>query len=270
MAMTVMLNNLFGKTLRDQRWALPGWGIGLVLLALYLAYIFPFVNRAAEMMKVLETLPPAIKNLVGKSEFMATPEGFFNLQPFSILLPLLFIIFAIARGSDATAGEEERGTLDLLLANPLPRRRLVVEKSLAHGAVLFMFSVVFWLAMIGCTRLFGISLHAGRLAAVIFSCWLLGMIFYALALACGCWRGKKKFSIGVSGGLAMITFLINAYAPMVESLRPWRVLSPFYFYNGYNVLGNGLIPSHALLLAGLAAFFFSAALFFFSRRDLSS
>ncbi len=265
-----MLGNLFWKTLRDQRWALLGWAAGLALLALYLAYIYPFVNRAAGMMKVLETLPPAIKNLLGKSEFMATPESFFNLQPFSILLPLLFIVFAVARGSDATAGEEERGTLDLLLANPLPRRRLVAQKSLANGVALFMFAAVFWLAMAGCTRLFGIALNLGRLAAVTFSCWLLGMVFYALSLACGCWRGKKKFSIGVSGGLAVVAFLVNAYAPMVESLRPWRVLSPFFFYNGNNVLSSGLIPSHALVLAGLAAFFFGAALFAFSRRNLST
>jgi ABC-2 type transport system permease protein len=265
-----MLNNLFWKTLRDQRWALLGWAVGLVLLALYLGYIFPFVNRAAEMMKVLQTLPPAIKNLIGKSEFMATPEGFFNLQPFSILLPLLFIVFAIARGSDATAGEEERGTLDLLLANPLPRWRLVMEKTLAHGAALLLLAIVFWLAMAGCTRLFGIVLDAGRLAAVIFSCWLLGMVFYALALTCGCWKGKKKFSIGISGGLAFVMFLINAYAPMVDSLRPWRILSPFYFYNGNNVLCNGLIPSHFLVLAGLAALFSGIALFVFNHRDLAS
>ena len=99
-----MRDSLFRKTLRDQRWALLGWGIGLALLALYLGWIYPFVNRAAEMMKVLETLPPVIKDLIGKNRFMATPECFFNLQPFSILLPLLFIVFAIARGSDATAG----------------------------------------------------------------------------------------------------------------------------------------------------------------------
>lgn len=265
-----MLNSLFAKTLRDQRWALLGWGIGLAFLALYLGWIYPFVNRAAEMMKVLETLPPVIRNLVGKNQFMATPEGFFNLQPFSILLPLLFIVFAVARGSDATAGEEERGTLDLLLANPLPRWRLVAEKSLAHGSALLALALVFWLAMTACTRLFGIVLNAGRLAAVTFSCWLLGMVFYALALACGCWLGRKKFSTGVSGGLAFVTFLVNAYAPMVDALRPYRILSPFYFYNGRNVLGNGWIVSHVATLAGLAAFFFVLALLAFRRRDLKA
>ncbi|MBN2346876.1 MAG: ABC transporter permease subunit [Candidatus Aminicenantes bacterium] len=265
-----MLHSLFWKTLRDQRWVLLGWALGLAFLALYLAYIYPFVNRAAEMLKVLEKLPPVIKNLIGKNEFMATPENFFNLQPFSILLPLLFIVFAVARGSDATAGEEERGTLDLLLANPLPRRRLVLEKSLAHGASLLLLSLVFWLAMAGGTRLFGIVLDTDRLAAVTFSCWLLGLTFYALSLACGCWRGGKKTAIGVSGGLAVVTFLVNAYAPMVESLRPYRVFSPFYFYNGNNVLGNGLFLPHVFVQIGLIAFFFGAALLAFGRRDLSA
>lgn len=265
-----MLNNLFWKTLRDQRWALLGWSLGLAALSLYLLYVYPFINRAAELMKVLDNLPPVIKNLIGKNNFMATPEGFFNLQPFSILAPLLFIVFAVARGSDATAGEEERGTLDLLLANPLRRWQVVLQKSLAHGAALFVLSVVFWAGMAGGTWLFGIILDRLRLAAVIFSCGLLGLVFYAVSLACGCWRGKKKFSIGVSGGLAVITYLINAYAPMVESLRPYRILSPFYFYNGNNVLGNGLQPVHVLVLAGLIVFFFSAAFLAFNRRDLST
>ncbi len=263
-----MLNSLFGKTLRDQRGALLGWAVGLALLALYLAWIFPFVNKAAEMMKVLEKLPPVLKNLIGKNQFMATPEGFFNLQPFSILLPLLFVVFALARGSDATAGEEERGTLDLLLANPLPRWRLVAEKSLAHGAALLALSAWFWLALLASTRSFGIALDAGRLAAVTFGCWLLGMVFYSLALAWGCWRGSKKSSIGVGGGVAVVTFLINAYAPMVERLRPWRVLSPFYYYNGNNVLSRGAVAAHVLVLAGLTALLFVVALAVFSRRDL--
>ena len=265
-----MLHNLFWKTLRDQRWSLLGWAVGLVGLSTYILYVYPFINRAAGMMKMLDSLPPVIKNLIGKSNFMATPEGFFNLQPFSILAPLLFIVFAVARGSDATAGEEERGTLDMLLANPLRRGRVVVEKSLAHGAALFILSVAFWLGMAGGARLFGITLNPLRLAAVIFSCFLLGLTFFSLALACGCLSGKKKVSIGASGGFAVVTYLINAYAPMVESLRPWRMCSPFYYYNGNTVIINGLNPAHILVLAGLIVVFFCAALFFFSRRDLSS
>jgi ABC-2 type transport system permease protein len=201
---------------------------------------------------------------------MATPEGFLNLQPFSILAPLLFMIFAIAKGSDATAGEEERGTLDLLLANPLKRWQVIMEKFLAQALALFILGVAFWTGMAAGTRLFSIFISWRRLAEVIFSCFLLGLIFLSLSLAIGCLTGNKKLSIGISSGFAVITYLINAYAPMVEPLRPYRVLSPLYYYNGNTVLINGLNSSHALVMAGLVIAFLLASLFFFNRRNLAS
>ena len=111
-------SELFRKTLRDQRWGLLGWACGLAFISLFLLYFYPFISRAQDVLKVLDNLPPFIRNLVGKNNFMATAEGFLNLQPFSILAPLIFIIVAIGKGGDATAGEEERGTLDLLLSHP--------------------------------------------------------------------------------------------------------------------------------------------------------
>jgi len=270
MGMKGMLNSLFGKTLRDQRGSLLGWSIGLTALSLYLLYVYPFMNRAGELLKVLDNLPPVIKNLIGSNNFLASPEGFLNLQPFSILAPLLFIVFAIAKGSDATAGEEERGTLDLLLAHPLRRGKVVMEKSAAHAAALFVLALVFWISLAGGTRLFPIAIDCLRLAEVIFSCFLLGMLFFTMSLAIGCLSGKKKISMGISGGFAVVTYLINAYAPMVEVLRPYRVFSPFYYYNGNTVLINGLDFSHVLVLACLIAFFFLAALYAFARRELAS
>jgi ABC-2 type transport system permease protein len=268
--MKTMLRNLFCKTLRDQRWSLLGWSSGLVALSFYLLYVYPFMNRAGELLKVLDNLPPVIKNLVGNNNFLASPESFLNLQPFSILAPLFFIIFAIAKGSDATAGEEERGSLDLLLANPLKRWRVVLEKSLAQAAALFVLGIVLWMGLAAGTRIFSIVVNWWRLAAVIFSCFLLGMVFFTLSLLFGCLSGKRKFSIGISSCFAVVTYLINAYAPMVEVLRPYRIFSPFYYYNGNSVLINGLNFSHALVMTGLVAVFLAAALFFFNRRDLSS
>ena len=132
-----MAAELFRKTLREQRWALLGWSVRTGLHFAFPALFLPFHQpRPANVLKVLDNLPPFIRNLIGKNNFMATPEGFLNLQPFSILAPLLFIIFAIGKGGDATAGEEERGTLDLLLSHPLPRWRLVLEKFAAQAAAL--------------------------------------------------------------------------------------------------------------------------------------
>ncbi|MCX6556823.1 MAG: hypothetical protein NTW95_05240 [Candidatus Aminicenantes bacterium] len=198
-----MLASLFAKTLRDQRLSLLGWSIGLAALSLYLLYVYPFMNRAGELLK-------------------------------------------------------------------LRRGRVVMEKSAAHALALFILALVFWTSLAGGTGIFHIAVSGWRLAEVIFSCFLLGMAFFTIALAIGCLSGKKKLSVGISGGLAIVTYLINAYAPMVEVLRPYRVFSPFYYYNGNTVLINGLDFSHLLVLSGLIALFFGAALFSFSRRELAS
>ena len=118
-----MFRNVFFKTLRDQRYTLLWWAMGLVALSFYFMYIFPFMTKAYDFVKIIEKMPPFIKNLMGNVANLSTPEGFFNLQPFGITAPILFLIFAISKGGEAIAGEKEKGTLDLLLANPISGRR---------------------------------------------------------------------------------------------------------------------------------------------------
>jgi ABC-type transport system involved in multi-copper enzyme maturation permease subunit len=60
------------------------------------------------------------------------------------LAPLLFLIFAIGQGSGAIAGEEERGTLDLLLANPRSRVRIVLEKFGALALMTLGLAAMMW------------------------------------------------------------------------------------------------------------------------------
>ncbi len=63
----------------------------------------------------------------GGTDFIS-PVGYLNSQLFFLMLPIILGIFAISLGSDALAGEEGRGTLDLLLSTPLSRRKAVLEK----------------------------------------------------------------------------------------------------------------------------------------------
>ena len=44
------------------------------------------------------------------------------------MFPALFLVASVGNGAGSIAGEEERGTLDLLLSEPLSRTRIAVEK----------------------------------------------------------------------------------------------------------------------------------------------
>ena len=127
-----MLRNVFLKTLRDQRRAFLWWGIGLIALALYIILFYPSMrNSIAEITRLMEQMPPALKAMFGTFDFTSL-VGYLQGYIFSYLAPLLFLIVSIGFGADAIAGEEKRGTLDLLLSNPLPRQQVVDIPALFH------------------------------------------------------------------------------------------------------------------------------------------
>jgi ABC-2 type transport system ATP-binding protein len=94
-------------------------------------------------------------------------------------------VAAIGAGGRALAGEEEAGTLDLLLANPVSRRRVAVDKLAALAAEIVGLGVVLWTALwIGC-RAAGLHVSAGHLAPATASAVLLAVGYGAIALLVG-------------------------------------------------------------------------------------
>ena len=265
-----MLTSVFLKTLRDRRRGLLFWGIGLVLLAVLMAAFFPTIRDMPSIDDFMELLPAELMALFGGdfSDY-TTPEGFLNGELFGFMYPLMLLIFTVGFASGAIAGEEEGGTLDLLLSHPLRRWQLVLEKFAAMVVSVLGIAVFFWLALLIAGAVIDMGLSPLRLAAVCFAGALLAISFGALALAVGCARGKKTLAVGVAGAIGFVSYILNALAPMVEWLEPFRKFSPFYYYNSTDPLGNGLDFGHAAVLLGLTLVFLAVALVSFQRRDLS-
>lgn len=107
--------NLLLSELRDRRGAMIGWSIGLGALALLVLLIFPSFSDAFAGLEL-----PEFYQAFGDFSDFSSLEGFFSAE-FSIWLPLIFGIYAISAGTGTLAGEEEDGTLEILLAQPMPR-----------------------------------------------------------------------------------------------------------------------------------------------------
>ena len=95
---------------------------------------------------MVDDYPDAFKAFFGLGDNVdyTSAIGYLNGELFSFMVPLLLLIAAIGAGARATAGEEERGTLELLLANPISRRRLVLDKLAALAAELCGLVLVLW------------------------------------------------------------------------------------------------------------------------------
>ena len=190
-----MLRNIVLKTLRDRRRSLLFWSIGFILLGVILISFFPVIRDVPFISEYLEAFPEEFLALfAGEVTDYTSPEGYLNGEVFFLMYPLLLLVFAIGFGSGAIAGEEERGTLDLLLANPLQRWHLVLEKFIAMLICTLLLAFTFWATLAIGGAVIDMGLNLVRLAAICFSGFLLATAFGSVALAMGCARGKSGIS----------------------------------------------------------------------------
>jgi len=264
-----MLRSVFTKVVHDQWRVVLAWAFFSGLWpALYIA-LYPSIGAVEEMQKLLDSMPPAIRQLFSSSELdIGTPEGYLNIEMFSFVAPLLVMAYTVVVASGATAGEEDKGTLDLLLANPVRRWRVLAEKSLAFALGTAVIGLGMWLGLAGGAAVAGVGLNLGLVGQAIVSALLLGLAFGSFAMAIGALTGQRWLSAGLALAVAVASFFLNGLGSLVDWLDPWRPVSPFYHYIAGDPLVHGLDPGHVLVLVAGTLIGFAVAVVAFERRDL--
>ena len=79
----------------------------------------------------------------------------------------------------------------------------------------------------------------------------------------------RALAAGVASAAAVAAYLLSSLAALVEGLKTFRPISPFWWYSGHDPLQHGLEPLHVLLLVGATLVCVAAAVATFERRDLS-
>ncbi len=267
-----MLRSVLTKTLRDQGLSLLWWVLGLAGLVALHAFVYPTVRDKPELNELIEDYPDVIKALIGggASIDFTSPAGYLESELFSFLVPLVLLTFAIGLGANAIAGEEDRKTIDLLLANPISRERLVAEKLGALVLLAVALGLGLWLALVIFTSAVDMEIGALRLGEAVASAVLLALHFGAFALLLGCLTGRRSLSMSLAAGAAILAYVVNALALLVGFLEPYRRFSPFFHYVGNEPLRNGLGADHVAVLLGATAAMALLALVAFARRDVAA
>jgi len=262
------VNGVLVKALRDRRRGFIGWLIGVAALAALAVAFWPSIVDNKEFQEALDSIPEGLKFLLGQEE-LTSPSGYLNARLFAYTIPILLLIYSIGHGSDAIAGEEQRHTMDLLLAHPITRRSIVVQKYGATSIGLVILTVVL-IAGVGIgIPLVDMNISFANIVAASIGCFLLAMHFGALALWIGAATGKKAIAGGVAAAWATASFFIESLAPQVDALESVRRFSSFYYNSGSLPLRNGFPWGHYAVLAATAALFLAAAIWFFDRRDVA-
>lgn len=179
------------------------------------------------------------------------------------------LLYSIGAGSAALAGERDRHTLDLLLANPVSRARVVLEKFAALTGGVAVLMVEPWLALVAEGAAAGMDTPVDDSAAAL-HLRLFAVEFGALALLVGTLTGHLTASRAVPAVVAVAVYLINGLGQIVTWLRPIRPASSFCSYIGHDPLRSGVWPTGIGVVLATTLGIVGAAVIAFRRRDVQA
>lgn len=250
------------------RWrSLMWWAIGVIALVALSDAFYPSIAGDPSLNEVMEQIPESLRPLLGPED-ITSPVGYLASQLYLSLLPALLLVFAIGRGVAALAGEEEDHTLDLLLAQPISRTALYVQKFVGMALGIAVLSIASWIPTAVLANPTGLHLPATSLASATLQLFALAVFFGALAMSVSSAVGRKGVGIAVAAGVAFVTFLVDGLGQSVSWLADYRPLMPWRWYDAMTALTDGFVWVSFLVLAAASLIAAAVGLWAFDRRNL--
>jgi Cu-processing system permease protein len=209
------------------------WLLAISLLFAVLAVGIAWLGAAASGQLGFTSIPATIASLASLATF---------------LVPLIALLLAY----DAIVGEDEGGTLMLLLTYPLGRGQLLLGKFVGHGLILALATLIGF----GCAALaiavlvtdVDLGLLAWAFARFMLSSTVLGWVFLAMAYVLSSRSSEKSSAAGLALGLwflfvlvfdlALLALLLLSQGKFNPDLLPWLLLlNPTDVYRLINLSG---------------------------------
>lgn len=270
---------LWKKSLIEARLLLAG----CVALMFAFQWIFVWITSLVKLgaLRVfLNELPPELQALAGVPvDQVATDAGRISMAYIDPVVILLAAIWGIARGSDSVSGEINRGTMEMLLAQPVRRAVVLLTPTVITigGAVLLALAA--WLGTCAGLATVTLSEPVTPWPFVPAATNLFALIFFVAGTTTflSSWDSYRWRTIGLMGSFYILSLVLEVMGKSVSSLAWVRNFTFLGMYEPQLLVSKYLkqpdevwqvTMQYNLTLVGLGLAGFAAALVIFCRRDV--
>ncbi len=264
-----MIANLFRRQLERN-------GVFLLVAALMLGgfqftlcAIVASVDVQGAFSQMTQFAPPLFRTMIEQNLMGGSPGAVLAFGWNHPVAHALLSAIAITLAARAVAGEVENGMIELLLAQPLSRRRYFAAQVLFAACAIAGVLAVGVVATAAGQVVFSLQAFGSRLAPLFVNMLLLQLSIYALTL-CASAFGREAGRAAIAGVLvALLSFLINAIATLwtrAEFAKPYSLHS--YFDPRLILVKDDLAATSVAVLAAVTLIATALAYLRFARRDL--
>jgi ABC-2 type transport system permease protein len=261
--------NIFFRELKANLKSLLIWtGVISLLIMIAVAKFSAFAGDP-EMLKILDSMPPAMIDAFNMRAFnLTTLSGFYGVM--FIYFGLMGAIAASMWGSDTISKEERDKTVEFSLVLPVSRSKVITAKALAALVNCFAFVLFTWLVSLVAVQSYNPDkAFLDFLALEMQAMLAIELIFLAIGLLLGCAMKNYKQSGSTAVAIILTTYFMSIFSGMDERLDFLKYFTPFKYFDAGELFRNGNVDG-VYLIVSLAIILISvtAAYLIYNKRDL--
>jgi len=254
------------RALRDLRWPVVWYGLGLGAYAALMVWTFPAIE---DSLRKIELPPELLKFFGGDVTDLARPSSYLATR-YQSFAPLVLSIYAVVASTGLLAGDEDRGSLDSVLAQPISRVRVARERMtafLAGAVAICVLTSLGWVASVPFVDLHG-DVTLTTLVLATFSTIPMVAMFGALGFLVGALAPSRGTAAGILTAAAIASYLGASLARIAPPLEWVQYVTPYYYADADRVLTTGPAWSHVLVLCLLSILLAVVASLAFRGREV--
>ena len=261
--------NIFIRELKANLKSLLIWSVIIALMIMIAVAKFSAFAGDPEMLKMLDSMPPALLDAFNMRAFnLTTLSGFYGLM--FVYFALMGAMAAAMWGSDIISKEERDKTVEFSLVLPVSRSRVVTAKALAALVNCVAFVLITWAVSLVAVRSYhpDQAFHA-YLALEMQAMLAIELIFLAIGLLLGCAMQQYKLSGSTAVAIILTTYFMSIISGMQKKLDFLKYLTPFRYFDAGELFRNGKMGgAYPLLSAGIIVVSVATAYWMYNKRDL--
>lgn len=243
------------------------WALAVGLYALLLTVLLRQIQQnlrdlLADLLRTQPQFAPLVERFTGGGD---TASNMVFLNAVFTVLVVVVVAFA-ASLANGWASDEEEGRLDLILATPSARSRVVLTRVAAAALGLTFVTASILLGATLASALVSMQLDLRRVAAAAFAMVPIGLVVVSIGYVLAGWLRTQAVT-GILTGFILASFALTILAPLFK--WPDALLQASIFEQYGTPLVDGPHAGRVLGQLGVATVLIVAAVIRFTRKDLT-
>ena len=266
---------LFLFALKSSRGGIIVWSFFLFLYTLLMVYTFNQMHDIADtLQEYLDKMGSFVEIFAGNVGSILNADGTLSLGKwmsleFLALWPLLMCVYAIFNAGGVAAREVDKGTMDMLLSQPLKRHHVIISKFLVFPLALIAVTIACIIVILIGMAVIGNFSDLEGICLAFFPAILIALAVASYSLLFSCIFLDPRKVMLASGSLTGLFYILHILSRAIDQLDWMGNLSIFHYYEpapiaselSLNWVGISIYLSIIIVC-------FAASIYVFRRRDI--